>query len=108
MTQRGFIVAGAAATLGGRLYSAADAVKLECAPCPAARGDSHPPRLAFQVYAVRDMCVKDFEGMLKEAKSLGYESVEADGAKPVPPAGACGVRSSLDYVKGLSQGVVLR
>jgi predicted ATP-grasp superfamily ATP-dependent carboligase len=34
------------------------------------------PRLAFQVYAVRDLCEKDFAGTLKAAKSLGYEGVE--------------------------------
>ena len=34
------------------------------------------PRLAFQVYAVRDMCEKDFAATLKAAKALGYEGVE--------------------------------
>lgn len=34
------------------------------------------PRLAFQVYAVRDLCAKDFAGTLKAAKALGYEGVE--------------------------------
>ena len=34
------------------------------------------PRLAFQAYAVRDMCVKDFKGTLKAAKALGFEGVE--------------------------------
>ena len=34
------------------------------------------PRLAFQVYAVRDMCEKDFAGTLKAAKALGFEGVE--------------------------------
>jgi len=34
------------------------------------------PRLAFQVYAVRDMCEKDFVGTLKAAKAIGYEGVE--------------------------------
>ena len=34
------------------------------------------PRLAFQVYAVRDLCEKDFKGTLKAAKALGYEGVE--------------------------------
>lgn len=34
------------------------------------------PRLAFQVYAVRDMCEKDFVGTLKAAKAMGYEGVE--------------------------------
>ena len=34
------------------------------------------PRLAFQVYAVRDMCERDFAGTLKAAKALGYEGVE--------------------------------
>lgn len=34
------------------------------------------PRLAFQVYAVRDLCEKDFVGTLKAAKAIGYEGVE--------------------------------
>ena len=34
------------------------------------------PRLAFQVFAVRELCEKDFAGTLKAAKSLGYEGVE--------------------------------
>lgn len=34
------------------------------------------PRIAFQVYAVRDLCAKDFAGTLKAAKAMGYEGVE--------------------------------
>ena len=34
------------------------------------------PRLAFQVYAVRNLCEKDFPGTLKAVKALGYEGVE--------------------------------
>lgn len=34
------------------------------------------PRLAFQTYAVRDLCEKDFAGALKAAKAMGYEGVE--------------------------------
>ena len=34
------------------------------------------PRLAFQVYAVRDLCGKDFASTLKAASALGYEGVE--------------------------------
>ena len=34
------------------------------------------PRFAFQVFAVRDLCEKDFAGTLKAAKALGYEGVE--------------------------------
>ena len=37
---------------------------------------SAAPKLAFQVYAVRDLCEKDFVGTLKAAKALGYEGVE--------------------------------
>ena len=37
---------------------------------------SAAPRLAFQVYAVRDLCEKDFVGTLKAAKAMGYEGVE--------------------------------
>lgn len=35
-----------------------------------------PPQFAFQVYAVRDMCAKDFVGTLKTVKALGYDGVE--------------------------------
>ena len=34
------------------------------------------PKFAFQVYAVRDLCEKDFVGTLKAAKAMGYEGVE--------------------------------
>ena len=34
------------------------------------------PRIAFQAYAVRDLCEKDFTGVLKAAKAMGYEGVE--------------------------------
>ena len=34
------------------------------------------PRLAFQVYAVRELCEKDFPGTLKAAKSMGFDGVE--------------------------------
>ena len=34
------------------------------------------PRMAFQVYAVRDLCEKDFPGTLRAVKALGYEGVE--------------------------------
>lgn len=34
------------------------------------------PRLAFQVYAVRDVCERDFPGTLKAARAMGYEGVE--------------------------------
>lgn len=34
------------------------------------------PRLAFQVFAARDLCAKNFAGTLKAAKALGYEGVE--------------------------------
>lgn len=37
---------------------------------------AHAPRLAFQVYAVRDLCDRDFAGTLKAAKAIGYEGVE--------------------------------
>lgn len=37
---------------------------------------SAAPRLAFQVYAVRDLAAKDFIGTLKAAKTIGYEGVE--------------------------------
>ena len=34
------------------------------------------PRLAFQVYAVRDLCEKDFVGTLKAVRAMGYDCVE--------------------------------
>ena len=34
------------------------------------------PRMAFQVFAVRNLCAEDFAGTLKAAKALGYEGVE--------------------------------
>ena len=34
------------------------------------------PRLAFQVYAVRELCEKDFPGTLKAAKAMGFDGVE--------------------------------
>ena len=37
---------------------------------------TYAPRLAFQVFAVRDLCAQDFAGTLKAAKELGYEGVE--------------------------------
>ena len=39
-------------------------------------GSSARPRLAFQVYAVRDLCERDFVGTMKEARAMGYEGVE--------------------------------
>ncbi|MGN0832212.1 MAG: sugar phosphate isomerase/epimerase family protein [Kiritimatiellia bacterium] len=34
------------------------------------------PRLALQVYAVRDLCARDFPGTLKAARALGFEGIE--------------------------------
>lgn len=34
------------------------------------------PRIAFQVFSVRDLCARDFRGTLKAARALGYEGVE--------------------------------
>ena len=33
-------------------------------------------KLAFQTYAIRDLCEKDFAGTLKAAKVMGFEGVE--------------------------------
>ena len=50
--------------------------------CPGAAlgeaGGARPDgmRLAFQAFAVRDLCTKDFAGTLKAAKALGYEGLE--------------------------------
>ena len=66
MTRREFIRAGSVAALGGipSWATATDAT------------ERVPPRLAFQVYAVRDMCAKDFPATLRIAKEIGYEGVE--------------------------------
>lgn len=45
-------------------------------PGVATKSKGSAPRLAFQVYAVRDLCAKDFVGTLKAAKAMGYEGVE--------------------------------
>ena len=34
------------------------------------------PRLAFQVYGIRDLCARDFRAALKAAAALGFEGVE--------------------------------
>lgn len=60
MTRREFIV-GSVAASGLRGFGG-----------PTRRG----PRLAFQVYGVRDLCAKDLLGTLKAAKAMGYEGVE--------------------------------
>ena len=47
--------------------------------CMAAAASIVPParpRLAFQVYAVRDMCAKDFPATLRAAREIGFEGVE--------------------------------
>ena len=44
--------------------------------CLASACAASAPRLAFQVYAVRDLCNKDFVGTLKAAKAMGYEGIE--------------------------------
>ena len=54
-----------------KLVSFVAAVFATCSLCAVAA-----PRLAFQVYAVRDLCERDFVGTLKSAKAMGYEGVE--------------------------------
>ena len=54
-----------------KLVSFVAAVFATCSLCAVAA-----PRLAFQVYAVRDLCERDFVGTLKAAKAMGYEGVE--------------------------------
>ena len=73
VTRRDFMAMAAAATTVSGVW----------ADCPhatdsGALGTTCPttPRLAFQVYAVRDMCAKDFTGTLNAAKAIGYEGVE--------------------------------
>ena len=73
MTRREFILAGSAALGGGRLVAATGGSR------SVATGDATgrvPPRLAFQVYGVRDLCAKDFEDTLRAARAIGYEGVE--------------------------------
>ena len=60
MTRREFIAGGAAAV--GALAAGAETARR--------------PRLAFQVYGVRDLCAKDLVGTLKQAKAMGDEGVE--------------------------------
>lgn len=42
----------------------------------AALSASAAPRLAFQAFAVRDLCEKDFVGTLKAARAMGFEGIE--------------------------------
>lgn len=66
VTRREFVAAVAAMALAGpRLAAAAGAAVGRVSP-----------RLAFQVYGVRDLCAKDLVGTLKAAKAMGYEGVE--------------------------------
>lgn len=60
MTRRDFVVGGAAA-VGTTVFGVESARK---------------PRLAFHVYAVRDLCEGDLVETLKKARSIGYEGVE--------------------------------
>ncbi len=46
------------------------------AACFAAAAATAAPRLAFQAYAVRDLCERDFAATLKAARAMGYEGVE--------------------------------
>lgn len=59
MTRRNFIRSAGAAACVARAAPAGEA-----------------PRLAFQVYGVRDLCDRDLVGTLKAAKAMGYEGVE--------------------------------
>lgn len=56
------------------LAGAASASLLAASGMP--RPSAGRPRYAFQVYAVRDLCAKDFPGTLRAVKALGYEGVE--------------------------------
>lgn len=67
MTRREFAVgAGAAAVAGANLWAADSSASV----------GGRVLRRGFQVYAVRDLCERDFPGTLKAAKALGYEGVE--------------------------------
>ena len=71
MLRREFLIAASAAALGG--VRAGAVVSRDTAAnvrVPSA------PRLAFQVYAVRDLCARDFPGTLKAVREIGYEGVE--------------------------------
>lgn len=61
MTRRTFLAASAAFAGCGALGAASPEKAL---------------RLAFQVYAVRDLCERDFAGTLRAARAIGYEGVE--------------------------------
>ena len=66
MTSRRAFLAG----LGAAAFAARPAALSGAAVAP------RRARLAFQVYAVRDLCARDFLGTLKAARALGFEGVE--------------------------------
>lgn len=48
----------------------------------AAAGEAQPPKripIAVQLYSVRDVCGKDFDGALKQVAEMGFEGVEFAG-----------------------------
>lgn len=64
MTRRQFLVGSVAAGA------------VTCADARVFAAGANVPRLAFQVYGVRDLCAKDLVGTLKAAKAMGFEGVE--------------------------------
>ena len=69
MNRREFILSAGAAAL------AVGASRPGYAESPGGASRS-APRLAFQVYGVRDLCDGDLAGTLKAAKAMGYDGVE--------------------------------
>ena len=67
MNRRKFILSSGAAAL---------AMKSAAAATPPASVPGGRLRLGFQVYAVRDMCEKDYPAVLKAVRAMGYEGVE--------------------------------
>jgi sugar phosphate isomerase/epimerase len=65
MTRRGFLSLAAAQLAAARLLKAAQGRSIE--------------RLGVQLYTVRDMMAKDFEGTLAQVAALGYKEVEFAG-----------------------------
>ncbi len=53
-----------------------DFMSLATAAAFCGAGISAKPRLAFQVFGVRDMCARDFPATLRAARKIGYEGVE--------------------------------
>lgn len=86
---------------------AAALVPLSACAAPSARG----PKIALQLYSVRDDCAKDLPGVIKAVAAMGYEGVEFAGyygrtaeelRKMLDDVGlvCCGTHTGLDTLMG--------